>query len=245
MHLDEEQVQRHLDRELTESAETSAREHLAACADCRRRVAEAEEEMNEVHGLLRLVDHPMPAIRAEAVAARARRHDSAWLRRAAGILLAVGIGGAVYAAPGSPVRGWVHAMVKRIGYRAEQVTPTPMRGPDSRIAGIAVDPGLKLVILFTSPQAAGEAKVSLTDGTEVVVRAPLGVATFTSGVDQLVIDNRGSLASFEIQIPRAAPWVEIRVAGGSLFLKAGAQITTNQPVEPQAPYIFPLKVPGS
>jgi anti-sigma factor RsiW len=246
MHLNEEQVQRHLDRELPEPAETSAREHLAACPDCRRRVAEAEEEMNEVQALLRRVDHPMLVIRAEAVAARARRDDTAWLRRAAGILLAVGIAGAVYAAPGSPVRGWLHAMAKRIGDRgAPSGTPVPMQRQDSRVAGIAVVPGQRLVILFTSPQAAGLAKVSLTDGSEVVVRAPLGVATFTSGVDQLVIDNRGSLASFEIEIPRAAPWVEVRVAGARLFLKAGGRITTGRPSQPQSTFILPLKPPGS
>jgi hypothetical protein len=60
-------------------------------------------------------------------------------------------------------------------------------------------------------------------------------------VDQLVIDNRGSSASFEIQIPRAAPWVEVQVAGDRIFLKAGPQITTDQPVESQTPYILPLK----
>ncbi len=76
MHLDEEQVQRLLHGELSRPVETSAREHLAGCSDCRRRVAEAQREEEEVYALLSHVDHPGPRIDAGAVAARARAHDA-------------------------------------------------------------------------------------------------------------------------------------------------------------------------
>jgi len=109
------------------------------------------------------------------------------------------------------------------------------QAPDPGVAGIAVAPGRALVILFTSPQVEGQAQVSLTDGTEVVVRAPSGTATFTADVDRLVIDNPGSRATFEIQIPRAAPWVEIRVQGVPIFLKEGSRVTGS--------YLLPLTPP--
>src|SRR3989442_7090552 len=103
VHLDEEQVQRLLHGELSPGAKTSAREHLAGCADCRRRVSEAEQEEVEVYALLQTVDRPPPQMTAGAIAARARTHHFAWVRRAAAILLAVGVATAAYAVPGSPL----------------------------------------------------------------------------------------------------------------------------------------------
>jgi hypothetical protein len=71
MHLDEEGLQRLLHGELSRAAETSARAHLAECADCRRRASEADLEEREVGALLQVLDEPVPAIDAEMVAARA------------------------------------------------------------------------------------------------------------------------------------------------------------------------------
>src|SRR2546422_5647206 len=82
MHLDEDQVERLLHHELGRSAEASVREHLAACPDCRRRVARAEQEEEEVYALLRHVDHPAPGIDPPAVAAR-HTHAVGWVRWAA------------------------------------------------------------------------------------------------------------------------------------------------------------------
>lgn len=227
MHLDEEQVQRLLHGELLSGAEASAREHLAGCVDCRRRVTEAEQEEDEVYALLGTVDDPPPHVSAGAIAARARAPDFTWVRRVAAVLLAVGVATAAYAVPGSPLPRWVGAFVGWVGGR--QASPPsargPMQAPEPRVAGIAVSPGQRLVILFTSPQAEGRARVSLTDGTEVVVRAPPGAAAFTSGVDQLVIDDQATSPTFEIQIPRAAPWIEIRVGGDRIFLKEGPRVT--------------------
>ncbi|MGH7672815.1 MAG: zf-HC2 domain-containing protein, partial [Gemmatimonadales bacterium] len=100
MHLDDEQVQRLLHRELAPPVETSVRAHLAQCASCRGRVAEAEREETEVYALLRHVDDPPPPVDARAVVARARARGLGRLRWAAGVLLALGLAGAAYAAPG-------------------------------------------------------------------------------------------------------------------------------------------------
>lgn len=246
MHPDEEQIERLRNGELSPAAEKSAREHLAACEDCRRRATEAEREEAEVHSLLRHVDQPAPRVDADAVAARARSHGFE-LSRAAAVLLAVGIAGAAYAVPGSPLRAWVKAVVERVGKPPDRayVTQTTAQAPDPHVAGIAVAPGQQLLILFTSPQTEGQARVSLTDGAEVVVRAPIGAATFTSDVDRLVIDNRGSSATFEIQIPRAAPRLEIRVDEGRIFLKEGPRVTTGKSTGEQGPYLLPLTPSGS
>jgi hypothetical protein len=242
MHLDEEQIQRLLHGELAPAADTSARQHLAECADCRRRIAEAEREEDEVYALLRQVDHPPPPVDADAIAARARTRNFGWGRRAAGILVALGLAGAAYAAPGSPLPAWVEAVKEWIGDRPDSSpsAPAPVQAPEPRVAGIAVDPGQNLLILFTSPHAEGQAQVWLTDGTEVVVRAPIGAAIFSSDVDRLVIENHGSPASFEIGIPRSAPRVEIRVGGNRIFLKEGSRVRTEKSTDAQGLYLLPL-----
>lgn len=255
MHLDEEQVQRFLHGELPPRAESAARDHVAGCADCRRRLADAERDENEVHALLRAVDDPPPPrISAEAVAAGAREGAApgasvlhfAWLRRAAAILLVVGIAGAAYGLPGSPVRKWVHAIVQKLGGRPgpSGVGPAPVESPAIG-AGISVLPEQELLILFKSAQGDGQVFVSLTDGPEVQVHAPTGAATFTSSADQLVIDVRDPSATFEIEIPRSAPRVEIQTGAGRIFLKEGPRITTSESTSAVGGYLFRLAPSGS
>ena len=250
MHLDEEQVQRLLHGELPPQAASAVREHVAGCIDCRRRLAEAEREENEVHTLLHAVDDPAPPrISAEAVAARAQAPrvvpgppvvDLAWLRRAAAILIVVGIAGAAYAVPGSPVREWVHAIVERMGGRPGP-TPGPAPGESPAIgAGISVLPEQKLLILFQSAEGDGQVFVSLTDEPEVQVHAPTGAASFTSSADQLLIAVQDPSATFEVEIPRSAPWVEIQTGKGQIFLKEGERVTTKGSKDAVGGYLFRL-----
>jgi len=254
VHLDEEQVQRLLHGELSPRVERSAREHVAGCGDCRRHLAEAEREESEVLALLRAVDDPLPlrtsaggvAAMAELASAPAHARDLAWFRRAAGIIVAVGIAGAAYAVPGSPVRGWVHAIVQKLGGRPETsgVAPAPGGSP-AQGSGISVLPEQKLLILFKSDQGDGQVFVSLTDGTEVQVHAPTGAATFTSGVGQLVIDVRDPSATFEIEIPGSAPWVEIQAGTDRIFLKEGARVTTSGSKRAVGGYLLRFAPSGS
>jgi anti-sigma factor RsiW len=234
MHLDAEQLQRLLDRELRPPDEAAMREHLAHCADCRRRVAEAEQADAELQAQLRLLDHDLPLIGAAEVAARGRERAPGFrrLRWVAGIFLALGLAGAAYAAPGSPVGGWVRAALAWVSGDPNG-TPRQAPGPEPR-AGIAVAPGQDLIISFASRPLRAEVQVILIDGQDVVVRAPMGSATFTSDVERLVIHPAGDVAGavFEIEIPRAAPRVEIQVQGERRFVKQGPVIS--------GPYRFAL-----
>lgn len=239
-HLDDEQLQRAADGELRAS-DAAAGAHLATCAACRQRVDDALHEEAEVAALLRHVDHPVPAVTAGAIAARARARDSGGMRWAASIVLALALAGVAYAAPGSPLPRWVERAavwpVRRAppaAGRGETRVPLPVTG------GIAVTPGASLVIQFSSPQTTGEVHVSLTDSAEVVVRSIIGAATFTSGVDRLVIGNAASSASYEIRIPRAAPRVEMRVGERRIFLKDGSRLTTAATADAREPLTLPL-----
>jgi hypothetical protein len=246
MHLDEEQVQRVLHGELPPPLEAAVHGHLATCSECRRRVGEAEREELEVAALLRHVDHPTPRVDAETVIADAGAHGVRWGRRAAGVLVALGLAGLSYALPGSPVPALVSTAVNWVDRLAARPAPPPPPSPaevEPAEAGIAMTPGPELVILFTSARAEGSVRVSLTDDTQVVVRAPAGAARFTSLTDRLVIENAGPPAEFEIRIPRDARRVEIRVDGRRILLKERARIAADRPAEPAGHYLLPLTGP--
>jgi len=194
----------------------------------------SEREQAEVFALLRRLDHPPRRIGVEAVAARARAGEAGiqWRRWAAGIVLVAGLTGVAYAMPGSPFPAWARALSEWIRGGPEMRVPDPAPMPaasDASVAGIAVPPGRSLVIVFTTPASESEARISLTDGDEVMVRAPQGAATFRSDLDRLVIDNHGPAGAFEIEIPRSAPRVEIRVSDDRIFLKEADHITPAMP----------------
>jgi hypothetical protein len=161
------------------------------------------------------------------------------MRQAAGFVLALVLVGAAYAVPGSPIRAWVDAAQDwwqaRRGAPSAPGPPTP-----DAAAGLSVAPGRQLVIVFTANQSSGAAHVTLSDHHEVVVRGSLGAAAFTSDTDRLVVNNRGSSATFEVAIPRNAPHVEIHVGGRQVFLKEGERITTGVQPESSGTYRVPL-----
>jgi hypothetical protein len=104
-------------------------------------------------------------------------------------------------------------------------------------------PGKEFAITFESPEPGGLAQVSLTDGDEVTVRAPASAASFTSSADRLVITNRGRGATFQIEIPRSAPRVEIRVAGDRIFLKDGRRVSAAGASPAAGRFLIPLLSP--
>jgi hypothetical protein len=229
MHLDEEQLQRLLHGQLPSRAARSAREHLAECGECRERFVTAEREDKQVLALLRQVDNPIPVIDPQALAARLRWTTPAISRWAAGILLFLGVAGAAYALPRSPLRDWVRSAVAWIA----DAEPAPEQPPTSDaptapVAAIASLPGNRFVIEFESAEQGGQANISLTDRRDVIVRAPAGTASFTSRAGRLNVANAGVGARYEISIPRSAPRVEIRVAGTPVFVKDGARVTSDR-----------------
>jgi hypothetical protein len=241
MHLDEDQVQRLLHDELSSRA-AEAEQHIATCGVCRERVAAARREEAEVFALLGAVDDPVPSADIAAIERTADAFGTRRLSWAAGFVLALGIAGVAYAAPGSPLQRWMSTF-------ADWLRPDPQRthtssappSASSALAGVAVVPGQRLVIAFTSTQAEGAVRVRLTDSAQVVVRAQSGAATFTSDADRLVIDNRGGRGTFEIHVPRSAPRVEIVVGGTRLFFKDGDRVAAGGLADTAAVYLIPLR----
>jgi hypothetical protein len=225
-HLDDERVERLLASELPPDATGAVRSHLVQCAECRGRVGEATHADMRVISLLRSLDHPVPsALSLEATLARARGKAPGRMRWAAGLLLAIGVAGVAYAAPGSPLPRWMAALQTVASPRPSEpalVIPVP-EPAEPAMAGIAVNPGRTLTIAFESPWPEGLAVVSLTDGADVVLRAPSGVAAFASAPGRVSVRGRPAPARFDIDVPRSAPRVVILVAGEQVLLVEASQ----------------------
>jgi hypothetical protein len=181
----------------------------------------------------------------EMLAPSRRRAPAVWGRRVAVLLIAAVLGSVAYALPGSPVP----ELLDRV---AEWVTGrTPTRQAEERPAarepatsGISVAPKGRFAIHFTSEQSEGAAIVSLTESPNVVVRVLGGAAAFTTETGRLVIENRGSSADYEIEVPREAPWVEIFVGSRRSMLKDEDRITSDAPVDPRGRFVLRLAGPG-
>ena len=247
MHLDDEQIQRVLHGELAPPAKEALSRHLQECLHCQAQLEEAARDEEWIFGLLRQADHATPVLDAETVAIQAQDEVGGWGRRVAGILLAVAAaGGIAYALPGSPLRAWVESVAKWIEGPAPPSLPAP---PEKRpptppaTSGIAVAPGERFVVHFADTQAEGTVRVSLTDGPDVIARVLGGAPAFTTGAGRLTIENQGSTADFEIDLPRDAPWVEILIGKHRLLLKEGARIVTDAPADAGGRYLLPLGAP--
>jgi hypothetical protein len=233
MHLDEEQIQRALHRELRPDAESTVDDHLSACPECRSRLLHAEAEESWVLERLGTSDNIPPRVTAGTVMIRARRAAPPWTRLAAA--------GVAYAAPGSPLPGALKRIVQLIA-PARESTPEPLPAPPSMEpqAGIAVVPGARLGIDIVPGQVVDTAVVSLTDGTEVVVTARGGATTFSSDPDRLTIRRSGPPARLEILVPRQAPSLSIRVGDRRLWLKTDSRILSDASADSQGRYVLPL-----
>ncbi|MFN0149706.1 MAG: hypothetical protein ACKVU1_03220 [bacterium] len=263
MHLDTEQIQRVLHDEVAPPAKDEIDGHLAECATCRARVEDARREEAAIFHLLKSADDDAPSIDAAAIAARAtgrrtgaadwrseqRAPMHAWQRRAAAILIATAAAGAAYAAPGSPLP---HMLERVIAWVSGPASPPPPAPGDSHVpgagdprepAGIAVAPSAHFTIRFAAEQPRGEALVSLVDRADIVVRVVGGAATFTTSADLLVIENAASVASYDIELPKAAPWLSIQIGERRLLLKEGDRVATSSSADPERQYRLSLAAP--
>lgn len=241
MHLDDEQLQRALHGELR-GVEASVRHHLDDCSDCRSRLEEARREEDWVFDRLHQLDRGRPRVSVESVLTRRRQRNlPRWSRLAAGIFLALAAAGVAYAAPGSPLPRMVSRLIDVVSRTpARQVSPAPQLPSAPPEAGIAVTPGSRLTIALPGNRPADTAVVSLTSGSDVVVRAVGGTTSFNSDAERLSITQQGAPATFEILLPRTAPLVEVRAGDRRILLKQSSRIITDARPNGEGRYVLPL-----
>lgn len=252
MHLNDEQIQRYLHGELSARERGDVASHVAECELCAGRVTEAEREEQEVFGLLETLDHRPPRRDINTVMPTNRKFKrgerNAWVRRVAVLVLIAALGGAAYAIPGSPLPGWIDKLTG--GGAHEEPAPAP-REPspttDSTtslvpaVSGIAIPPTKRFSIVFAAPQDSGVVYLTPGEGLNVVIRAVGGAPRFTlSSADRLDVDNTGLKSSYEIEVPKAAHFVELVVGERRVILKDGLRFGEDLLSDEQGRRIVPL-----
>src|SRR5688572_615987 len=169
MHPDLEQLQRYLHGELPPLRAEVVRKHLSACAECQARFDTAEREEAELNALFQQLDHVTAPTTVNEIVVAARKTGFNWYKRAAVVLLALGVAGTAYAIPGSPVRAWVRSLLVWNQASRPALPSAPEVEPSTDHAGIEVEPGSYLMIDFTAQQNQGDAVVSLTDSGKVII----------------------------------------------------------------------------
>lgn len=207
-------------------------EHLATCASCRRHAATMREEDIALGALLSTLDEPLPPVAVEAVLQRVSRPavSHPWRRLAAGVLVALGIGGAAWALPGSPIRAAVRRWLesRSLPPAAEQPSTAPVQGPApaAAMSGVAVAPGASVTVELRGPPV-GRVQLTLTEAAQLTVEAPVGVGEFASATGRVVVRWSDTTATVIIGVPRSAPHVEVRGRDQALWSKVGSAISSS------------------
>lgn len=226
MHPDDETLHAHLDGALEARRAAVIAAHLASCAECVARMTTIRADTAAAFAALSALDAPVPHVPFDRIAARGALRPQAppiW-RWATAALVALTVSGLAIASPSSRVGGWIRSLFQSGG--AQQIRSSshalparPVQPRDDALdrTGVTIVPGDSLRIEFAHWQTAGDMTVTLVDSTPVTVRTVVGAASFSSGWMVLGIENTSPDAHFDVWLPRRAAFLEIRVAGESVF----------------------------
>ncbi|MEX1256136.1 MAG: hypothetical protein WEG36_00810 [Gemmatimonadota bacterium] len=172
--------------------------------------------------LLSHLDHPVPEVSLDDVWSRAqgrepRRWRHSW---AAGVILALGVAGVAYAAPGSPIPRWIRALTERDGVDAGAPTA---QAEDLR--GLSFGAGEPLLVEIAPSSQPYSLRVTLTDDAAILV----GTSRDDTEFDVRPNGVRVQIAPedmLHVRLPRGAARVEVVGQGRTLFLWDGVQIRT-------------------
>lgn len=183
---------------------------------------EPEEQFadDELSRMLALIDHPVPALRANDVMRRARMRSGrrTALAAAAGVILVASV--ATAAVPGSFLRRSLQHLID--GRRA-----VPLARQSSDIAasaaarGIAFAPGPQVDVDFRAEQLSGALQVRWADVPSVMLAqtGSSGDAHYALTPGGVIVDNRGSTASYSLVLPRTLARARVRIVGRLVFAK--------------------------
>jgi anti-sigma factor RsiW len=216
MHLDDRVMQQLVDREALDDR-ASIEHHLAHCPACRDRLAAARAEDVRIGHLLSALDEPMPTVSSTTVLSEAMRTPTrVWLRRAAVLVVSIGLSAVAYAFPGSPLPRWLGRQPARA--IAPQPVPTQARPAD--VSGIAVSADEPVTVIFVSELPASRIRIMETDERQLAVRGSDAAATFSYDPGRVLVSGYVTSAQFDVIIPRTAMEVTVQVGERVLFRSA-------------------------
>jgi hypothetical protein len=228
------------------SLSRDAAAHLASCEVCRARLDEIRRADRETAALLRVLDHDVPAVRVEAVIAAARRRRT-WSRVgaiAAGTALFAAVAAA--AIPGSPLHEAIARAFTQSRHQASSPSSSPSpsdTSPPGAGTGIALLPGPDLDVSFHGWQRGGQLRIAFVDSPQLSLVPHGGDAAFSVRRGQVAVDNRGSQASFTLEVPRSVQLVRVRVDTTVIFRKSAAGVRARALPDSAGGYTLDLAAP--
>ncbi len=153
------------------------------------------------------------------------------------------LGAAVAAAMvASPLRHLAIRAVKQVaaaGTNRKAVTHrVPVTPPPPE--GVAFRAGSEVVVSLRAAQPEGALHVSLVPGTMVRLTQRGGPAAYALTASGVVVENAGSTASFDLELPITVARAEVRVAGQLVFRKLGTTIVPDGPRDRDGGYTISL-----
>lgn len=213
MHLEDPILTRFVDGESPPDEVRRVESHLDACEVCQARMTDLRDWDDRVSELLTRVDGrtPEPDLQAVIMAASRTRRGPR-LRWAAGIVISTGVAAAAWAAPGSPVPGWVDGLRSRttgavVSPGMGDAAQDPASGGSG---GIGVVPGRDFTVVIDAAASGLRMVVALGEAPTLMVQAEEGAATFRSDPDRLVVEASGA-GLLTLTVPRGAARVRILV----------------------------------
>jgi hypothetical protein len=232
MHPSDARIQALIDGEMDLPRAAGVLAHLESCATCRDRQRALEFGLAETARLIASLEQPAPStsvddvIRlAEGRTVPARVEGRNLLRAAslAGLLIAGAVAAAVV--PG-PVRDAVERIVR--GPAEEDAAPAPVSDPWRQETGVALVPIDALEITFEDGQAEGFLELIETGGDTARVEVRSDSVGFVVGDGAVLVQNRGSRASYRVAIPSGLPRVRIMIGPRTVYEAAGGEVLRDE-----------------
>lgn len=222
--------------ELPAAEATAIRSHLAGCAACRDREAGFREGDAQIGGLLRLLDHPVPARLAPE-----GRGPRVGVRRAAlAASLAVFLAGVAAAAvPGTALNRWVRSQLvgaPPTAPRAAPSAPAPApTAPAQVVGGVEIPAPRALVVTFAEPEPSGVLAVRATSRANASLQAYGGDVAYQVGDGRIEVDNRKPASHYTLEVPATLSRLTVLVAGRPVFDSADRPLASGPDSIPLAP----------
>ncbi len=233
MHPADDELRALIDGQLDERKSDRVLVHLESCDACRARKEALDLQSTETAALLQALDRPAPEPAVDEVVREAKgrtlpRREGSHRALLAASVAALLVAGGVLAAivPGSPVREIVERIVG--GPEPQPSSGTGVADAWERETGVAWVPGGGVEIVFEAEQTEGTIELVWSGGDTARVDVRSDSVGFRVGDDSVLVQNRGSRASYRVAVPEAVSDLRIRVGSRTVYVRTGGRILQDE-----------------